>query len=58
MPKSVKKWRVSRIKGSSAHVYGIIEAASADAALRKIVDEYQISDPEILKRLAVRPIEP
>jgi hypothetical protein len=39
-------------------VYGTIEARSADAALRKVVDEYQISDPETLKRLAVRPIEP
>jgi hypothetical protein len=37
---------------------GTIEAPSADAALRKVVDEYQISDPETLKRLAVRPIEP
>jgi hypothetical protein len=46
---------VSRIKGSAAHVYGTIEAPSADAAVRKIVDEYQITDPEMLKRLAVRP---
>jgi hypothetical protein len=28
---------------------------SADAAVRKIVAEYQITDPEILKRLAARP---
>jgi len=57
MPKSVKKWRVSRIKGNSAHVYGTIAAPSADAAVRKIVAEYQIYDPEILKRLAARPVD-
>ena len=57
MPKSVKKWRVSRIKGNAAHNYGTVEAPSADAAVRKIVQEYQISDPEVLKRFAARPVE-
>ena len=57
MPKSVKKWRVSRIKGNAAHNYGTVEAPSADAAVRKVVAEYQIDDPEALKRLAVRPVE-
>jgi len=55
MPKSLKKWRVSRIKGNAVH--GTVEAPTADAAVRKIVQEYQISDPEVLKRLAVRPVE-
>jgi len=40
MPKSPKKWRATRIKGNAAHVYGTIEAPSADAAVRKIVAEY------------------
>jgi len=57
MPKSPKKWRATRIKGNAAHVYGTIEAPSADAAVRKIVAEYQIYDPEILKRLAARPVD-
>jgi hypothetical protein len=57
MPKSVKKWRVSRIKGNAAHVYGTVEAPSADAAVRKIIAEYRINDPETLKRLAVRPAD-
>jgi len=58
MPKSLKKWRASRIKGNAAHHYGTVEAPSADAAVRKIVQQYQICDPEVLKRLAVRPVEP
>jgi hypothetical protein len=57
-PKSVLKWKVTRIRGNSAHDYGTVEAANADAAVRKIVAEYQISDPEVLKRLAVRPVAP
>jgi len=57
MPKSLKKWRVSRIKGNAAHNYGTVEAPSADEAVRKIVAEYQTSDPEILKRLAVRAVD-
>jgi hypothetical protein len=55
MAKPLQKWRVTRIKGSAAHDYGTVAAPSADAAVRKIVAEYQISDPEVLKRLAARP---
>ena len=55
--KITEKWRVSRIKGNAAHHYGTVEAPSADAAVRKIVAEYQIYDPEILKRLAARPVD-
>src|SRR5829696_2830846 len=51
MPSPLKKWRVSRIKGNAAHHYGRVEASSADAAVRKVVQECQISDPEVLKRL-------
>jgi hypothetical protein len=39
MPKSVKKWRVTLIRGNSAHDYGTVQAATADAAVRKIVAE-------------------
>ena len=55
-PKSVLKWKVTRIRGNSAHNYGTVEAPSADAAIRKIVQDYQITDPEMLKRLAARPV--
>jgi hypothetical protein len=55
-PKSILKWKVTRIRGNSAHVYGAVEAANADAAIRKIVQQYQITNPEMLKRLAARPV--
>jgi hypothetical protein len=55
MPKPQQKWRVTRIRGSTAHDYGTVATPSAEAAVRKIVAEYQISDPEVLKRLAARP---
>jgi hypothetical protein len=51
MPKTMQKCRVTRIRGSAAHDYGTVQAPSADAAVRKIVAEYQISDPEVLERL-------
>jgi hypothetical protein len=28
---------------------------TADAAIRRVVKDYQITDPEVLKRLAARP---
>jgi hypothetical protein len=56
MPKPLQKWRVTRIRGSSAHDYGAVQALSAEAAVRKIVAEYRITDPETLKRLAARPV--
>jgi hypothetical protein len=53
--KPLPRWRVTRIKGSSAYEYGTVEAPSADAAVRKIVQEYQNTDPQLLKRMAARP---
>jgi hypothetical protein len=38
---------VTRSPGNSAHDYGTVEAANADAAVRKIVTEYQITNPEV-----------
>jgi hypothetical protein len=58
MPKPLQKWRVTRIRGSSAHDYGTVQAPRADAAVRKIVAEYQVTDPETLKRLAARLVAP
>jgi hypothetical protein len=46
---------VMRIKSNSAHDYGTFEAPSAEAAIRKVIQEYQITDPEQVKRLAARP---
>jgi hypothetical protein len=54
MSKPLQKWRVTRIRGSTAYDYGAVQAQSADAAVRKIIAEYQITDPEVLKRLAAR----
>jgi hypothetical protein len=56
MAKQQHKWRVTRIRGNSAHDYGTVQAPNADAAIRKIVAEYQIDDLEMLKRLAARPV--
>jgi hypothetical protein len=44
MPKPLQKWRVTGIRGNSAHDYGTVAAPSADAAVQKIVAEYQISE--------------
>jgi hypothetical protein len=55
--KPIKKWRVIQIRGKAAHEYGMVQASTADAAIRWIVKEYMIDDPEVLKRLAARPAE-
>jgi hypothetical protein len=52
--KPQQKWGVMRIRGNSAHDYGTVQAPSADGAVRKVVQEYQITDPEMLKRMAAR----
>jgi hypothetical protein len=56
MAKQLKRWRVSRIKGNAAYDYGTVEAATAEEAIKKIVGEEGISDPEMLKRLTARPV--
>jgi hypothetical protein len=40
---------VTRIKGNSGSRLRDRQAPSADAAVRKIVAEYQIDDPELLE---------
>jgi hypothetical protein len=56
MAKQQQKWRVMRIKSNSAHDYGVFQAPTADAAILKVIEEYQITDPEHRKRLAARPV--
>jgi hypothetical protein len=56
MSKPEKKWLMTRIAGSRAHAYRTIQARTPEAAIRKIVQEYQIDDPEHLKHLAARPV--
>jgi hypothetical protein len=47
---------VTRIKSSPAHSYGTINAPTAEAAIRKAAERYQITDQHELKRLAARPV--
>jgi hypothetical protein len=56
MAKQVKKWLVTRIKGSPVYEYGTVDAPNADAAIRKAIKEYEITDPEHVKRLAARQV--
>jgi hypothetical protein len=55
MAKALKRWRVSRIKGNAAHDYGTVQAATAEEAIKKVVEEEEITDPEHVKRLVARP---
>jgi hypothetical protein len=57
MPKKTEEraWTVYRLKGTPAAYVGRVVARDADAAIRKAIDEYQITDLQQQKRLMARP---
>jgi hypothetical protein len=56
MRETEMKWLVTRIKGNQGHSYGSVRAPSAEAAIRQIIEAYEITDPDQIKRLAARPL--
>src|SRR5262249_30842257 len=44
------RWRIVRIRAKGSYV-GSVEAATADEAIRKAIEEFEITDPEQQKRL-------
>ena len=48
------EWRIIRIKGSPAAYVGHVRAADEKEAIRKAIQEFQITNPEDRKRLVAQ----
>lgn len=44
-------WRITRIRGTPAEFIGIVYAPDEESAIRKAIEEYEITNPEQHKRL-------
>jgi hypothetical protein len=44
-------WDIFRLRGTPAAFIGIVEAPDEQAAVKKAIDEFQITNPEQQKRL-------
>ena len=54
--KSSLRWRVIRIVGNKAREISELEAATAEAAIKRTIREMEITDPHQQARLAARPV--
>jgi len=50
-------WAISRIKGTPAVEIGWVDAPDAESAIKKAIDQYNITDPEQQKRLVARRVK-
>jgi hypothetical protein len=54
-PRSLPRWQISRIKATPAVDIGHpIEAPDADTAIRRAIEQFEITNPEHQKRLVAR----
>jgi len=47
-------WSISRITGTPARYVGQVYAANEAAAIKRAIEEFNIRDPEMQKRLVAR----
>jgi hypothetical protein len=50
----VYRWRISRIRGTPAQFIGFVDASDEASAIKKAVEEFQITDPEKKRRLVAQ----
>jgi hypothetical protein len=50
-PKKEYSWRISRIRGTPAAFTGIVDAPDKEAAIKRAIEEFKITNPEHQKRL-------
>ena len=53
---SSPRWRVNVIVGNKAREIAQLQAPTAEAAIKRAIREYGISDPHQQSRLAARPV--
>jgi len=52
--KKKQVWRITEIRKRGQYI-GSVEAATADEAIKKAIEEFMIEDPERRKRLIAQP---
>jgi hypothetical protein len=55
--KKMYRWRISRIRGTPAEFIGFVEAPHEAAAIKKAIEEFDITDPEKKKRLVAQRVK-
>jgi hypothetical protein len=55
--KKLRRWRISRIRGSPAEFVGYMDAADDATAIKNTIEEFGITDPEKKKRLAAQRVK-
>jgi hypothetical protein len=56
-PERLHEWRIVRIKRSPAAYVGHVRAADEKEAIRRAIQEFQITNPEDQKRLVAQRID-
>jgi hypothetical protein len=51
------RWRISRIRGTPAEFIGYVEAPDDASAIKKAIEEFQITDREKRERLVVQRVK-
>ena len=52
-----QEWRITRIKGSAAAYVGRVFAPDSEAAIKRAIVEFGITNPEHQKRLVAQRVE-
>jgi len=55
-PKALRRWRVIEIAKKGRHIV-TLAAPDADAAIRRAIEDYGITEPHRQKRLVAQPVE-
>jgi hypothetical protein len=48
------RWKITRIRGNRAKLVGVVTAATEAAAIKRAIEDLQITDPEKQRRLVAR----
>jgi predicted chitinase len=54
--KPMRSWRITEIRKKGHHI-ATVKAPDADAAIRKAIEDYGITDPHRQRRLVAQPME-
>ena len=59
LKKPVKEypWRITQIKSTPARLLGRVYAPDAESAIRRVIEEFEITNPELQKRLVAQRID-
>jgi hypothetical protein len=49
-----KRWHISLIKATPARLIGHVEAPDEESAIKKAIEEFKITDPDVRRRLIWR----